>query len=132
MKKTIISSFVAVCVLLAFSTNTYAQKKVTKEVTSTAVEKNRGSNPKIKGDVPTTDKATAKSRGTCSIYFDSYSPLYIKVYVDGYYQGTVSPYGSMRVSPGNGYTTIYCISTGGTREWSADGDCRESYTYTLR
>lgn len=132
MKKTMMSIMMAAFLMFAFSINSYSQKKVTKQVTSTAVDKSRGSNPNIKGGAPTADVAAAKSRGTCSVNFDSYSPLYIEVYVDGYYKGTVSPYGSMKVYVGEGYTTIYCVSSGGSREWNAAGDCREAYTYTLR
>ncbi len=132
MKKTMISFLMAAFVMFAFTTNSYAQKKVRKDVTSTSVDKSRGSNPNIKEGMPTEDVAATKSRGNCSVYFDSYSALYIQVYVDGYYKGTISPYGSMKVSVGDGYTTIYCVSAGGTREWNASGDCREAYTYTLR
>jgi hypothetical protein len=126
-----------VCAMFAFvslafsSTTVFAQKKV--EVKSTAAVKSRGANPKIKGDAPTTDVAVAKSRGAaCVVKFDNYTGLYVKVYVDGYYKGTVSPWSDGTVSVGDGYTTIYCVSAGGTREWNASGDCRTSYVYTLK
>lgn len=118
---------------VAFSaTNALAQKKV--EVKSTSAVKTRGANPKIKMDAPTSDaKPVVKSRGAaCSVKFDNYTGLYIKVYVDGYYKGTLDAWGAGTVTVGNGYTTIYCVSAGGTREWNASGDCSTSYTYTLR
>ena len=132
MKKTLLSLFAAACMLVAFSTTSSAQKKVAVKVQSKTVDASRGvSNPKIKGEAPTTDKKEAKARGTCSVYFDNYSGLYVKVYVDGYYRGTLSPYGAFTVNVADGYTEIYCISTGGTRDWEATGDCRGRYTYSL-
>jgi len=131
MKKTILGIMVAGFMMLAFSTTSSAQKKVAVRVESKAVDANRGANPHIKGEAPTTDKAEAKSRGTCSVYFDNYSGLYVKVYVDGYYRGTLSPYGAFTVNVADGYTEIYCISTGGTRDWEANGNCSGRYTYSL-
>ena len=131
MKKTIISILAAGCMLLAFSATSFAQKKITVKVQSKAVVANRGANPNIKSGPPTADKAETKSRGTCSVYFSNYTGLYINIYVDGYYKGQLSPYGGGTVSVGDGYTTIYCISAGATRDWSAAGNCSGSYTYSL-
>ena len=132
MKKTILSIFAAGFMMLAFTTTTSAQKKIAVKVESKPVDANRGSNnPNIKSDVPTTDKPASKPRGTCSVYFDNYSGLYVKVYVDGYYMGTLSPYGAFTVNAADGYTEIYCISTGGTRYWTATGNCTGRYTYSL-
>ncbi len=131
MKKTIIGILAAGCMLLAFSASSYAQPKKTVKKTATAVSANRGANPNIKGEAPTTDTKVAKSRGTCSIYFSNYTGFYVKVYVDGYYKGTMSPYGYMSVYVGDGYTTYYCITAGGTYEWSGDGDCRSAYSVSL-
>lgn len=131
MKKTILSIFAAGCMLLAFSTSSFAQPKKAVKVMSKTVATNRGVSPHIKVDMPTTDKKANKPRGTCTVYFDNYSGLYVKVYVDGYYMGTLSPYGSFTVNAGDGYTEIYCISTGGTRDWEATGNCTGRYTYSL-
>lgn len=131
MKKTLIGIFAAACMLVAFSTTASAQKKIAVKLQSSAVDANRGANPKIKGEAPTTDVVETKSRGTCSVFFDNYSGLYVKVYVDGYYRGTLSPYGSFTVNVADGYTEIYCISTGGTRDWAATGNCQGRYTYSL-
>lgn len=113
------------------SINASAQKKV--DVKSTAAVKTRGANPNIKKDAPTTDVAVAKARGgACSVKFDNYTGLYIKVYVDGYYKGTLDAWGSGTVTVSGGYTKIYCVSVGGTREWNASGDCQGGYIYSLR
>lgn len=120
---------------VAFSSSSaFAQKKTVVDVKSTAAVKTRGANPKIKVDAPTSDdKPVVKTRGAaCSVKFDNYTGLYIKVYVDGYYKGTLDAYGSGTVTVGSGYTTIYCVSAGGTREWNASGNCDGGYTYSLR
>ena len=130
MKKAIIGIFAAGCMLLTFSTTSFAQKKVTVKVKSNAVEANRGSNPSIKSEAPTTDKAESKSRGTCRIYFTNYTGYYINIYVDGYYKGQISPWGNGTVYVGDGYTTIYGISAGRTMEWpSTAGNCYGYYTF---
>lgn len=118
---------------VAFSTNSaFAQKKV--DVKSTVAVKTRGANPKIKMDAPTSDaKPVAKARGeSCSVKFDNFTGLYIKIYVDGYYKGTLDAWGAGTVTVAGGYTSIYCVSAGGTREWNASGDCQGGYTYSLR
>ena len=116
--------------LLAFSDFSFAQKQKKITVKSKPVDASRRTNNlKIKAEAPTIDKVETKSRGTCTIYFDNYSGLYIKVYVDGYYRGTLSPFGSFTVNVAEGYTGIYCISTGGTREWESSGDCRNKFIF---
>ena len=130
MKKTLVRIFATGCMLLAFSDFASAQKQKEVTVLSKPVDASRGTNnPKIKTEAPTIDKVETKSRGNCSIYFDNYSGLYIKVYVDGYYRGTLSPYGSFTVNVAEGYTGIYCISSGGTREWESSGDCRNKFIF---
>lgn len=130
MKKQLLGILIAGCMLLAFSNTTSAQKKVTVKVQSQKVEANRGSNPNVKSEAPTTDEPESKSRGTCMIEFHNYTGYYINLYVDGYYKGQMSPYGKSIVSVGNGYTTIYGISAGGTVEWPAKGgNCNGYYTY---
>ncbi|MEZ0609427.1 hypothetical protein ACAW74_12965 [Fibrella sp. WM1] len=137
MKKNLL---LLVCLLLTLTTTvSFAQtKKATKkvEVEGKKVARARGANPNIKMDEPTVDKPVpqpAKSRGAaCSIHFDNRTGLYIRLYVDGNYKGTMEPWGDRYVTVGDGYTTIYCVSTGGSREWNASGDCREAYDYTLR
>ena len=125
--------FAFITVVSVTSANAQTKKKVSVDVKAKAATKSRGANPHIKSEAPTTDKAVAKSRGAdCSVNFDNYTGLYVKVYVDGYYKGTVAPYSNGTVTVGEGYTTIYCVSTGGTQEWNASGNCEGSYTYKLR
>jgi hypothetical protein len=110
----------------------FAQKaQVVKEVKAAKVEKSRGANPNIKMGAPTVDKAKEKQRGDCAIKFDNWTGFVVDVYVDGDYQGTVGAWGSGWVTVGEGYTTIYCITRGGTYEWSAAGNCEGDYLFKL-
>ena len=125
------------CLLFGLAGSVNAQDKPVKNVTVTGktVAKSRGANPNIKTDVPTVDNPTprpAKARGeACRVNFDNYTGLYIKIYVDGDYKGTLAPWDDGTVTVGSGYTRIYCISTGGSREWNASGDCTGYYHYKL-
>lgn len=138
MKKIKISLVVLFVAMLglALTSNAQTQKKkqITVEVQGKAVEKNRGANPNIKVDMPTVDKPVAKNRGAddCTITLDNYTGLYIKVYVDGYYKGTLDAWGKGTVSVGSGYTTVYCISAGGTQEWATDGNCEGYYYFKIK
>lgn len=109
------------------------KKTINKTVKSKPYEATRGQDPKIKSNAPTEDQKQAKSRGayTCTIYFDNYTGYYINVYVDGDYMGTTAPYGSLTVYATN-YTTIYCVTTGGTRYWEDSGDCQGYYHFKLQ
>ena len=111
-------------VFLHGSAFSQTKKTINRTVSSKAYEASRGQDPNIKSAAPTEDKRASQSRGAdaCEIYFDNYSGLYVNVYVDGDFMGTMSPYGSLTVRTG-GYTTIYCVSAGGTRYWSDSGDC---------
>jgi len=120
---------------LTFSNDVNAQTKPKKviNVQGKATLKSRGANPNIKVDAPTVDKPVTKSRGeTCDVNFVNSTGLFIKVYVDGNYKGTVGPNDEGSVTVGSGYTTIYCISAGGTQEWSAAGTCSQAYTFNLK
>lgn len=131
MKKTLLSLPV-VCMLLCFSGLANAQKKKTLTLQSRVVEALPGTpNNKIKSEAPASDKVEAKSRGGCVIDFTNYSGLYVKIYVDGYYKSTLSPYGSCTVITTDGYTTVYLISTGGTKDWEAAGTCNRRWIYHL-
>jgi len=112
----------------------YSQEKkaIEKTVKAKQLESSRGANPNIKSDIPTEDKKDSKSRGayTCYIYFENYTDLYVKVYVNGYYMGMIGPYGDMTVRTSD-YADIYCVSAGGTRYWSDAGSCAGDYHYKL-
>jgi hypothetical protein len=117
------------------STN-YAQEKKSVDVKAKKVETSRGENPNIKFSVPKTDDnpeaKPEKERGAyCGIDFKNYTGYYIDIYVNGYYKGTLGPWADGSVTVYSGYTTIYCITTGGTLEWSDAGGCDYYFTYKL-
>ena len=126
MKKTIHILLITILATAFSHGSVFSQerKSIPKTVNSKPYKASRGQNPNIKSNAPTKDNRLTKSRGAdpCAIDFDNYSGLYVKVYVDGYYMGTVSPSGSLIVYT-HDYTKIYCVSTGGTRDWSDSGDC---------
>lgn len=135
MKKFTLLFLLTTCTFLLYSSTAYCQakSKIEKKLTGKAYEKSRGADANIKSNSPTSDKKKEKSRGAalCMIYFDNYSGLYVNVYVDGDYMGTMSPYGSLTVNEYSGYATIYCKSTGGTKYWSDQGSCDGYYHFKL-
>ncbi|AFU68174.1 hypothetical protein P700755_001237 [Psychroflexus torquis ATCC 700755] len=124
---------------LLVSFNSFGQEKETKlvEITGTEVPKTRGENPNIKTDFvcDAPDVAVAKpaaTRGsTCTINVDNYTGFDIKVYVDGYFEGWVHPWDEGSVTVIGGYTEVYCMTSGGSYEWEATGDCDSYFTYKL-
>ncbi len=130
MKKVLLTVIIALFAVTA----TFAQAKKSVEVAKQKVEATRGTNANIKSDVPSTDVEApkpSKTRGSCTVAFTNNTGYYVKVYIDGTYKGTLSPYESGSVTVYSGYTTIYCITTGGTYDWSAAGNCEGTYTYAL-
>jgi hypothetical protein len=133
--KQLILGVLTSCFLLAVTTESNAQKTkvVTRTVKAKTVEASRGANTNIKSDMPSSDTPVAQARGaaSCNINFSNYTGYYVNVYVDGYYKGQLSPWGSGSVVVGDGYTSIYCITAGRTLEWSDAGNCYGSYTFRL-
>ena len=133
MKKIILGILASGFILVSFSNSAAAQKKISHTLKGTAVQTSRGANTNIVSGAPTTDAPAPQSRGAgaCEIYFVNYTGYYVNIYVDGYYKGQLSPYGSGTVTTGDGYTKIYCLTAGKTIEWSDQGNCYGSYTYNL-
>jgi hypothetical protein len=115
------------------STNTFAQEKKSVTVTGKEVDKSRGENPNIKSKAPDTDENPApKPKGSlCSIDFENWTGYYVDIYVNSYFKGTVGPWGVYPVDVYAGYTSIYCITAGGTLEWLNDGSCDYYFVYEL-
>ena len=114
-------------------------KKEKKEldVASKTVERDGGTNPNIKSDIPTKDNVKQEKIGSragagkdnCYVEVVNTTDYTIHVYLDGYFAGTVGPRGSLNSVTGTGYTTCYGISAGGSSEWSTNGDCSYDYTF---
>jgi hypothetical protein len=77
-----------------------------------------GSDPNIKDDKQTNDPnapedapskkgGTSRGGGNCEVRLDNRTQWYIKIYVDGGYRGTLSPYGDAVAYTGVGSTTVY-------------------------
>ncbi len=122
---------------MAFSYTAKAQpKKIQKIMVAKHVDAaKKTKNPSIKNEAPATDAEVARpsaTRGSCTVSFSNSTGYYVKVYIDGNYKGTLAPYESGNVTVYSGYTTIYCITTGGTYDWGAQGDCSGSYVFDIR
>lgn len=116
--------------------NTYAQKKKSVDITAQKVEKSRGENPNIEFPVPKTDdkpqpKPEKERSNFCYIDFDNLTGYYVEIYVNRIYRGTLEPWAKGTVTVYAGYTTIYCITSGGTYEWSKAGSCDYYFTYKM-
>ena len=108
------------------------------EVVGTKVAKTRGENPNIKTDFvcDAPDVEVAKpdtARGsTCTVNVVNNTGYSVKVYIDGVYYGWVSPWQQGAVTVWAGYTTVYCITSGGKYEWSTSGNCDYFFNYKIR
>jgi hypothetical protein len=113
-----------------------AQQKIQKVMVAKHVDAaKKAKNPNIKAEMPATDVEAKKpeiNRGSCTVSFSNSTGYYVKIYVDGNYKGTLAPYESGTVTVTSGYTTVYCITTGGTYDWSAQGSCDGSYSFDIR
>ena len=69
---------------------------------------------------PSKGGATTRGGGYCEVQFDNRTRWYIKLYVDGTYRGTLSPYGDAVVYALPGSTTVYAradFDSGGFTRW---------------
>lgn len=145
MKKFLFIGLLAFICQLWIPTTTKAQdlsnKKIV-EIKSQEVPKTRSLNPNIKIKAPKNDnnplpasvKKGNKTPGLkdCEIVFDNYTGYFIEVYLDGEYKGTIGEWGSLYVTVTSGYAKVYCIITGGTKEWNVEGNCEGNYIWKLQ
>ena len=127
----------------ALQAQSYEGKSIVEvEGTSVDYSSTRSTNPNIKIVAPDNDKnplpasqkkGNKKATGKeCEIIFDNYTGYYIEVYIDGIYKGTVGEWGTLYVTARGGYTKIYALTTGGTKEWKAEGNCEGNYVWKLK
>jgi hypothetical protein len=99
----------------------------------------RGDDSNVKDDKETNDpnsqlaapeqKGGAKTRGggSCEVRFDNRTRWFVKLYVDGTYRGTISPYGDGVAYTGAGSTRVYAraqFDTGDYLYWGpSDYSC---------
>lgn len=147
MKKLLSIMLIAAVGLLWTANQTQAQNfdgRTIVEVKSTDVNPSntRAVNPNIKIKAPTNDNnplpASAKkgsknpNQKDCEIIFDNYTGYFVEVYIDGVYKGTIGDWGTLYVTIPGGYTQVYCISTGGSKEWKVEGNCEGNYLWKLQ
>ena len=130
MKKLLLLFIAVMGLTLAFQTQSFAQAK--KKV---VVYGKSGSGDKDV-TVPSEDQVRPKSkkRGYCYLYLDNYTGYYVDVWVEGQYQGRLSPYAtSVRFdvwTPGN-WTHWYAKTAGGTYYWENSSYCNDSRVFTI-
>jgi len=131
MKKYLLTAFICLFTVGLSNTQVLAQEhQHGKKIVKVAGKKGKMGD-KIKADKPMSDTKMTKTKTHCSVFFNNFSGLFVNVYMDGIFWGTLSPYGAMTVAPGHGYSTIYCESTGGLWNWSASGECSQPYEFDL-
>jgi len=125
-----------------------AQEKATGKATDkAAASRGKGSaqDPNIKksGEVnaPNANAAAPPSKGgsaragVCEIHVDNRTGLYIKIYVDGDFQGTVGPWGDVAAYALSGATRLYGRADYTDGTYSSFGprliDCHGTFTWTL-
>ncbi len=145
MKKIVFFITVVLISLVILKSNVMAQDikdKTIVEISSKDVDPNqtRAMNPNIKIKAPTNDKNPMpasfkkgeKEGEDCEIIFDNYTGYFIEVYLDGEYKGTIGDWGTLYVTKNAGYTKVYCITTGGTKEWEVKGDCDGNFLWKIK
>ncbi len=112
-----------------------AQSSKTLELKSVAVKSKPGTNAKIKADIPKSDaQPVAKIRGGCGCNYKlvNHTDLYIKVYIEGYYKGTLGPWSEAKITIIDRYSKIYMVSVGGTKEWYYNSDGKDIETFIIK
>ena len=77
----------------------------------------------------------SKGQGDCAVVIDNRSALYIRIYVDGTYRGTIAPWGDSYCYTGAGNTLLYAVATftdGSRFTWGPRTvGCYGKYTWQL-
>ncbi len=130
MKKLVFLMFAVIGLTVAFGNKATAQAAAKKKVAVIAQE------VKEKKDLPGPEAGPRekKTRGYCYAYFDNFTGHYIDIWVEGIYQGRLSPYAtSVRIDvwvPGN-WTKWYAETTDKSLYWSNSSYCNDSRVFTL-
>lgn len=130
MKKLVFLMFAIIGLTVAFGNKAMAQAPAKKKVAVIAQE------VKEKKDLPGPEAGPRKkkTRGYCYAYFDNFTGHYVDIWVEGIYQGRLSPYAtSVRIDvwvPGN-WTKWYAETTDRSLYWSNSSYCNDSRVFTL-
>jgi hypothetical protein len=130
MKKLVFLTIAIIGLTVAFGNKATAQAAPKKKVVVIAQE------VKEKKDMPGPQGGSRekKTRGYCYAYFDNFTGHYVDIWVEGIYQGRLSPYAtSVRIDvwvPGN-WTKWYAETTDKSLYWSNSSYCNDSRVFTL-
>ena len=130
MKKLVFLTIAIIGLTVVFGNKATAQAAPKKKVAVIAQE------VKEKKDLPGPQGGPRekKTRGYCYAYFDNFTGHYVDVWVEGIYQGRLSPYAtSVRIDvwvPGN-WTKWYAETTDKSLYWSNSSYCNDSRVFTL-
>jgi len=119
--------FTGFTLVFYFSTQSQSLKK--RELTPTAV-----TSPM---DLPGPDSTprVKKTRGYCYIYCDNNTGSFVDIWVEGVYQGRLSPYTTsvrLDIWVPDKWANIYMQTTDGKLCWKATGYCNDSRVLVLR
>src|SRR5687768_5633862 len=139
--KSIISFSIVFLLLFAFSFSGFSQAnpKIKVKVEASKLKEGQASSSnQVKSGKPTTDtkseaEGTAGGSGpySCRVLVDNYTDYCVDIYVDGVWCGSLGPWGAMTVFTGNGWTTLYAQSCGGSFYWNMSGSCGSAYAFEL-
>lgn len=117
---------------LLVQVNAFAQKNSIIKIQAKTIESSRGAdNPNIKKGIPASDTPVAESKGSCIVSVENRTGYYVMIFKDGYYMGTVSPWGKSTLYA-EVYSLLYFISAGYTREWKPENfKCADTTTVVL-
>lgn len=139
--KIIIFAIAAIFSISATQMQAQDKDKTVKEIKSKEVIKTRNINPHIENTVPLSDENTKpapmKKGGEASqvaeyeVIVDNFTGYFIEVYIDGTYKGTISDWGTITITMDKAYEKLYCITTGGTKDWLVTGSFSEDLVWKL-
>ncbi len=153
MKKHIVGIVLAIFLLPLIHSGSLieatAAQKGKGKVTETHAQKSRGggADENIKSDSETNSDsnkmpappkkggARAKGAGACAVVVDNRTAYLIRIYVDGTYRGTISPWGDAYCYTGSGATKLYAVALfddGSRLTWGPNVvNCGDTYTWRL-
>ncbi len=114
--------FISTIIVLAISTSFAQRSNVTvKEINNKASIVTRGGNDFIKSEIPETDevsdKTTSNEDNKYKLSIENSTVYFVKVYVDGCFKTTLSPYGYSEVPLSKKGKNVYAITSGGSKYW---------------
>ncbi|MBU0488899.1 MAG: hypothetical protein KKA07_07445 [Bacteroidetes bacterium] len=132
MKKTALILLAVFFCSIGFNSVSYGQDsdKDVVVIKSKDVVKTRNASSNIKVKAPTEDanpiaapsiKGGTASESECTLVFDNFTGFFVEIYVDGVYKGTVGAWGALTIYNSETYKKVYCITTGGSKDWLLKG-----------